>query len=734
MELFKLFGTIAVQNSDANSAIDETSDKASSFSEKLGSGIVKAMQWGTAIVGGATVAVGGLVKFAESSASSADRVDKLSQKIGISRTAFQELDFICSQSGTSVETLQMGIKSLTTAMDGAASGTATNVEQFNRLGVSVTDSSGKLRSQEEVMWETMTALQGMDNQTEKARLATELFGRSGTELMPLLNGASGSIEEMKQQAHELGLVLDDELIDNGVELTDSLDQTKRAFQSIITQLGGALMPIVTKVSDYIQKAMPTIQGLIERIGPVLTTMLDSMLPPLMDLVEQIFPILIGLIETLLPPLTNIIETLLPVITDLLTMIVIPLTQIVEMILPLLISLIEPLLPLLEPILGLLQPIIDVLLILLEPLVQLLNVILPPLITVITAIVNTIVAILQPCLEGIKTVIGGVVDFVKGAWEKITNFGETLKGGWQTVKEKAGDLKDGVVEKFSALKDKAGELWGNIKDKVSEKFSALKDKAVEIGGNIKDNISEKFNAVKDTMSNVMQSAKDVVSEKLSNMKQAFEENGGGIKGIASAAIEGVKGYFTAGFDFINNLTGGKLNAIKDKFSSIFDSVKNVVHNAIETIKSKFNFSWSLPKLKLPHPKITGKFSLNPPSVPKFSLEWYKEGGILTKPTIFDFNPATGKAKVGGEAGAEAVAPIDVLQGYVADAVASQNGGLIQVIEQMFSKLFDILEQYFPEFANLEVSIDSRKMATALAPQMDLAIGRIQSRKNRGYSHI
>jgi len=241
-------------------------------------------------------------------------------------------------------------------------------------------------------------------------------------------------------------------------------------------------------------------------------------------------------------------------------------------------------------------------------------------------------------------------------------------------------------------------------------------------------------VKDTMSNVMQSAKDVVSEKLSNMKQAFEENGGGIKGIASAAIEGVKGYFTAGFDFINNLTGGKLNAIKDKFSSIFDSVKNVVHNAIETIKSKFNFSWSLPKLKLPHPKITGKFSLNPPSVPKFSLEWYKEGGILTKPTIFDYNPATGKAKVGGEAGAEAVAPIDVLQGYVADAVASQNGGLIQVIEQMFSKLFDILEQYFPEFANLEVSIDSRKMATALAPQMDLALGRMQSRKNRGYSHI
>lgn len=163
MELFKLFGKIAVENSEANESIDETSEKADSFGNKLKSGVGTVAKWGTAVVGAATTAVGGMVKFAESSASTADNIDKMSQKIGISRGAYQELDFICSQSGTSVDSLQMGVKSLTSAMDGAASGTTSNIEQFKKLGISVTDANGNLRSQEDVMWETLSVLQGMKN-------------------------------------------------------------------------------------------------------------------------------------------------------------------------------------------------------------------------------------------------------------------------------------------------------------------------------------------------------------------------------------------------------------------------------------------------------------------------------------------------------------------------------------------------------------------------------------------
>lgn len=168
-----------------------------------------------------------------------------------------------------------------------------------------------------------------------------------------------------------------------------------------------------------------------------------------------------------------------------------------------------------------------------------------------------------------------------------------------------------------------------------------------------------------------------SEKLNSMKTAFEENGGGMKGAVSAAMEGIKGYFTAGYTFINNLTNGKLgelvsamktkmdsakttisnslDSIKTKFTNIFENAKTIVSNALEKIKSFFKFEWSLPKIKLPHFSITGSFSLNPPSIPHFSVEWYKLGGVFDKPTLFGY----GNGQIGGlgEDGAEAVVPLE-----------------------------------------------------------------------------
>lgn len=274
MELFKLMGTIAVNNSDANQAIDESSGKAEGLAGKLQSAGSKVSEFGSKVsdVGGkltkgitlpAIAAGGAIFAFAGKSASAADNIDKMSQKIGISREAYQELDFICSQSGTSVDNLQAGMKTLTTQLTNAANGSAASAEMFEKLGVSVTNADGSMRSQEDVMFDTMAALQGMENQTEKARLATQLFGRSGTELMPLLNGAAGSIDDMKQQAHDLGLVMSDEAVDAGVEYTDKLDQVKRSFAAAAAEAGTKMLPILTKLGDWlIEKGVPAFEKLI----------------------------------------------------------------------------------------------------------------------------------------------------------------------------------------------------------------------------------------------------------------------------------------------------------------------------------------------------------------------------------------------------------------------------------------------------------------------------------------
>lgn len=206
-----------------------------------------------------------------------------------------------------------------------------------------------------------------------------------------------------------------------------------------------------------------------------------------------------------------------------------------------------------------------------------------------------------------------------------------------------------------------EAIGGFFDEMGENISETKNKAVEKVKEMKENFIQDFEEMKENVGNKMSDLHSVTEQKLQNIADAYESNGGGIKGIVAAWQQAVKEYFTAGYDYLNTLTGGKLDAIKEKFSTKLEAVRTKVSTAIEKIKSIFNKlnlklpEIKIPKIKMPHFKITGKFSLNPPSTPKFSVEWYREGGILSGAQLFGM--MGGKFLGGGEAGKEAVLPLD-----------------------------------------------------------------------------
>ena len=156
-------------------------------------------------------------------------------------------------------------------------------KSFADLGLSITNNEGKLKSQEEMFNETVIALQNMEEGPKKAALATDLLGKSASELAPLINGAAGSVEDMRQQANELGLVLSDDSVDAGVKFTDSIDQAKRSLMAVVTTIGVQVMPIVQKLLEWVMDKMPVIQSVLGKVFDGISLFVEVFVSVISDL-------------------------------------------------------------------------------------------------------------------------------------------------------------------------------------------------------------------------------------------------------------------------------------------------------------------------------------------------------------------------------------------------------------------------------------------------------------------
>ena len=289
MELFRLFGSIMIDDKDAIKSLKDT-EKKTKDSEKamkqLGEGAAKVGKAIAVGIGVGVAALGGLVMKA---AEATDRIDKMSLKTGLSRKAFQEWDYILGQNGISIDSMQAGMNKVTNTFDDLKKGSKGAEETFKRLGFTMDDLEGK--SKDEIFAMSIKALQDMTDETERAALANDLFGKGGSELAPLLNAGAEGTENLRQRAHELGLVLNDEAIDAGVVFGDTLDDMKKSFGAIGTEIGVAVMPLFQQFLDWIMENMPQIK---EIAGNIFTAIGDA-IKWVSDNSNWLIPILAGVL-------------------------------------------------------------------------------------------------------------------------------------------------------------------------------------------------------------------------------------------------------------------------------------------------------------------------------------------------------------------------------------------------------------------------------------------------------
>lgn len=327
--------------------------------------------------------------------------------------------------------------------------------------------------------------------------------------------------------------------------------------------------------------------------------------------------------------------------------------------------------------------------------------------------NNAINVLSPHLETMKNIFEvlwvSVQEVFKFAWELLTGI---LKSSWEFILDLAkfmweaikgailiiwDPIKSKITTIWNAIKSFLESIWNAIKGVAENVFGAIKDKISQIWDSVKSFTTEKWNSIKGflnplweglrtTATNKFNSIKDTVSQKWDNIKSKTDSTWGSIKSNTQSSWNSIKSHIetpmnsaknrvssladtmksklSGTWDNIRSLASSKWEAIKNAISRPMERARDAVSNAVNRMKSVLHVTLPTPRLKLPHPRVSGSFSLNPPRVPHFSIDWYKKGAIFTKPTLFD-TPYGMKGV--GEAGAEAVLPIEKLSGLMADAM-------------------------------------------------------------------
>ena len=469
----------------------------SNFASGLGRGLATAGA-ATAAIGAAAVKAG--AEFTEAAgevAAYGDNIDKMSQRLGLSYEGFQRWDYILGQSGVDIDSMQTGLKTLTNQLDDAKNGSADAQARFAALGLSLEDISNM--SREEVFESVIAGFQQMEDSTERAALANDLFGKSGQNLTPLFNTSIEETQELAKAAEELGLIMSDDAVKASAEYQDSLDTLTRSLGGIKNNLMGEFLPGMTSVMDGLTAIFAgDSEGGIGKITDGIDAIVDNMTANFPKLIEVGMSVVQALAQAIMDNLPALADAALQLLGTIAQFILDNLPTLIDVAMNLLLTLAEGIIDALPVIIP---AVVDVVLTIVEKLTD----------------PDTLVHLVEAALHLIIALAEGLIMALPKLVEKapiiILNLLEAIIKAVPMLLEAAGSiiitLGEGILNGLVTVAEWGAEIIQTIKEAIMEKVEAAKEWGKDLIENFVQGIKNSLNLVGDAVKAVAQKIKDFI---------------------------------------------------------------------------------------------------------------------------------------------------------------------------------------------------------------------------------
>ena len=418
----------------------------------------------------------------------ADEILTLAIQTGLSTDTLQEFAYMADLVDVDLDTVVGSMTKLEKAMISSKDGTGDAADALNELGVAYRLGNGTLRDTEKVFYDVIEALGKVEDPIEQDRLAMELFGKSFKDIKPLVAQGKDGINKFKQEAHDMGAVLDDDALSQLGDMNDSFDRLDQSSKALGNQLGVALSPAITALADQLiaMTQDPVWQEVFEQLGTTLENLLPTinsisgLLSPIMEALSPILDIITQILEVLSP----VIATLLEPIAELIGIMLEPTAELVDALLPSLVACVEALSAVLGPLGDLISTEMDLMM-------PILDAVLPLFTESITGLAEEIETGLGSALTGFVQLVQGDFtgavetwgDGIKDMWNLISKFaskvGPVFKTMFDKIKSYTSDWGTKLVDGFTDAFDSAKELVQDGLDAIKSFFSNLELKLPHI---------------------------------------------------------------------------------------------------------------------------------------------------------------------------------------------------------------------------------------------------------------